>query len=113
MNTAAQISDQKIKEAIEFGEKLLAENGLQTQGFQEYWYNSQIKEWKKEDKHRLYVNLTYGRTYKGSRKWTRGVSYCIDLVTGTISDNSREYNNAAENQAVEQVAEQILNFIKQ
>ena len=108
-----QITAEKIQSAISLGETLLKENGLQTAGFQEFWFTSQIKEWKKEDKHRLYVNVSYGRTYKGSRKWTRGVSYCIDLVTGTISDNSRDYNNASENQTTKQVAEQVLNFINQ
>jgi len=98
---------EKIQEAITLGEKLLEESGMNTTGFQEYWYSSSVNEWTKEEKHRIYVNLKYGRTYSGQRKWVRGVTYCIDLSNGSVSDVSRDYNNASENGTIARIAQEI------
>ena len=103
---------EQITKAIEFGTQLLNEAGFNTAGFQEYWYTSNISEWEKEEKHNLYVNMKYGRTYNGSRKWTRGCKMCINLNTLSYRDVSQDYNNANERHTMEQIAVQIIDFLK-
>lgn len=82
------------------------EEGFQTYGYQEYWYKFQFNHWMKGDHNRVYLNLDYGR----SRSWSRGVSYCVDLNTGKISDVSRKYNNAHENQVMSWIAERVAEY---
>jgi len=106
MKTTTHTPEQ-IAKAIELANYLATQWEINTTGFQEYWYSFSAKEWQKEEKHRLYFSLKYGRTYNGSRKWTRGVQYSLDLNTGAIFDCSREYNNAKENSIVEDIAKKI------
>ncbi len=106
-------STKLINKAIELAEKLAEEAGLITQGFVEYWYKFDANEWKRNDKHRIYLNLNYGRTYKGQNKWSRGVTYYIDLVDDfKIVDSSRKYNNASERQSVKNIAEEVVEYLK-
>ena len=102
---------EQIEQATQLAEKLASENGLQTEGYQEFWYNFSANEWEKGDNHRLYLNLRYGRTYKGSSKWKRGVTYCIDFVEETVSDTSRDYNNASENSKMQNIAKEVASTI--
>lgn len=82
------------------------EEGFVTEGYQEYWYRFQFNHWMKAGHNRVYLNLNYGR----ARSWSRGVSYCIDLNSGNISDVSRKYNNTHENQVVGWIAERVAEY---
>ena len=98
---------EKINEAIKLAEKLAVESEIQTNGFVEYWYNFSANHWQKEEKSRIYLNLKYGR----SRKWTRGVQYCIDLNTEKVFDCSHDYNNANERGIMKQIADHVFDFL--
>ena len=101
------LSEQQIKELRTLAETTAKELELDTEGFQEYWYNFSTGMWEKGEMERLYLNLKYGRTYKGRSKWKRGVTYYIDLKTGEAVESSREYNNARERGLMEELAEVV------
>ena len=93
-----------VEQAVNYGNSLMEERLNQTG---ELWYSGRVS----ECKHRIYVNLTYGRYYKGTEKWSRAVSYCIDLKDMKITDCSRRYNNAKENSQVSNIANEIVEFL--
>lgn len=73
------------------------------------WESVKVSLWEKEDKKRIYLNLSYGR--RG--KWTRGVSYYVCLNTLKVVDSSRKYNNAYENQTVKDAADNLAEALSQ
>ena len=93
----------QISRAVEMAERMAIENEIQSQGYEEYWYRFEANPWPKENPSRIYLNLNYGR----SRKWSRGVAYCVDVQSGKTSDVSRKYNNARERGIVEEIASQV------
>lgn len=104
--------EEKIAEAIKRGYEVLNESECADTGYAEYWYKSEIKEWEKNGSHRIYVNLNYGRFYKGRSKWRRGVSWAIDINTLKSWNCSRNYNNSRERGTVQMVAETIVEILK-
>jgi len=95
----------RIERMIERGTELIDKNGMNVSG--EYWYSSSVKEYEKDEIHRLYINLSYGRYYKGSSKWKRGVTVYIDLRTNKVVDASRMYNNARERDIIFSIANEL------
>jgi len=97
-----------IDSAIEKIEKIIAESEYSSTGYQEYWYSWKIAKWEKYDKVRIYINLTYGRTHRGSRKWTRGCKFYIDITEKKYRDVSEQYNNAGERHFIEHICQDIV-----
>jgi hypothetical protein len=78
-------------------------------GFSEYWYKTNVNIWGKEKGlNRIYINMNYGRYCNGRSKWSRGVSYCIDLDKNKAYDCSRKYNNAGERNFLKDLAEKAI-----
>ena len=106
-----QKTELTVKELIEKINILIEESKYHNTGYDEYWYSWSIKHWEKYDKNRIYINLTYGRTYKGTRKWTRGCKFYIDLNNKTYRDVSDNYNNADERHFCEDLCEKIVKIL--
>ena len=60
----------------------------------DYWYRTTVNEWERGGHHRLYVNMSYGR----SGKWSRKASAYLDLNKMEIVEQSG--GNAAERRVV-------------
>jgi hypothetical protein len=100
-----------VEEIIEKIETMIEGSDYANTGYDEYWYTWSVKHWEKYDKNRIYINLTYGRTYKGKRKWTRGCKFYIDLDGKTYRDVSDNYNNAGERHFCENLCESIITLL--
>lgn len=96
-----------INQIVTWAEKQIENSDYASTGYAEYWYNSDVREWKKGNGHMIYINLNYGRT----GKWSRGVSYGINLNTKEIRNVSTKYNNAAEREFVLNLCNQIVEML--
>lgn len=105
MKTTAE----KIEGAIKLANELAQSEGLQTSGYQEYWYRFSAAAWGKKDEEvsRLYLNLKYGR----SNKWSRGTSLYIDLNNFSVMEGRGEYCNADERGRMESIASQVADYL--
>jgi hypothetical protein len=99
--------NEKIEKAIEAAKDVIEFSEYYDRGG-EYWYSSSVNLWEKYGKCRIYINMDYGR----SRKWNRGVSFCVDVDKEEIFNNSKKYNNAGERRVTEAAAKAALNIIK-
>lgn len=101
---------EKIEAAINLANGLAQSEGLQTNGFQEYWYRFSAASWGKKDEEvsRLYLNLKYGR----SNKWSRGTSLYIDLNDLSVKEGRGEYCNASERERMGRIAQQVSDYLK-
>lgn len=101
---------EKIEAAIKLANELAQCEGLQTTGYQEYWYRFSAAAWGKKDEEvsRLYLNLKYGR----SNKWSRGTSLYIDLSDLSVKKGREEYCNARERDIMERIAQQVSDYLK-
>ena len=77
-----------VEEIIEKINSIIEKSEYHNTGWDEYWYKWSVKHWEKHEKNRIYINLTYGRTYNGKRKWTRGCKFYIDLNNNTYRNVS-------------------------
>lgn len=105
MKTTAE----KIGAAIKVANELAQSEGLQTSGYQEYWYRFSASAWgrKGEEVSRLYLNLKYGR----GNKWSRGTSLYIDLDNFSVMEGRGEYCNADERRRMESIAKRVANYL--
>ena len=106
MKTTAE----KIEAAINLANGLAQSEGLQTNGFQEYWYKFYATAWGKKDEEvsRLYLNLKYGR----NNKWSRGTSLYIDLNNFSVKEGRGEYCNAREREIMGRIAQQVSDYLE-
>lgn len=100
---------EKIEAAIKLANELAQSEGLQTIGYQEYWYSFSAAAWGKKDEEvsRLYLNLKYGR----SNKWSRGTSLYIDLNNYSVREGRGGYCNADERRRMESIAERVADYL--
>lgn len=101
---------ERIEEAIKLANELAQSEGLQTTGYQEYWYRFSAAAWGKKDEEevsRLYLNLKYGR----SNKWSRGTSLYIDLDNFSVNEGRGGYCNANERRCMESIAKQVADYL--
>lgn len=97
------------EEIIEWIEKEIENSDYADTGYDEYWYKTNVKAWGQDrGVNRIYINLNYGRYYRGMSKWSRGVSYCIDFDKNRAYDCSRKYNNAGERDFIKNIAKEAL-----
>ncbi len=102
-------TEKRIEAAIELANELAQSEGLQTTGYQEYWYKFSAAAWGKKDEEvsRLYLNLKYGR----SNKWSRGTSLYIDLDNLRVMEGRGGYCNAYERRCMESIAKQVADYL--
>lgn len=100
---------ERIEAAIKLANELAQSEGLQTTGYQEYWYRFSATAWGKKDEEvsRLYLNLKYGRC----NKWSRGTSLYIDLNDFSVNEGRGEYCNANERDRMESIAKQVADYL--
>lgn len=100
---------ERIEGAIKLANELAQSEGLQTSGYQEYWYRFSAAAWGKKDEEvsRLYLNLKYGR----SNKWSRGTSLYIDLNNFSVMEGRGGYCNADERGRMESIAKQVADYL--
>ena len=100
---------ERIEAAIKLANELAQSEGLQTSGYQEYWYKFSAAAWGKKDEEvsRLYLNLKYGR----SNKWSRGTSLYIDLNNFSVNEGRGGYCNADERGRMESIAKQVADYL--
>lgn len=100
---------EKIEAAIKLANELAQSEGLQTNGYQEYWYRFSAAAWGKKDEEasRLYLNLKYGR----SNKWSRGTSLYIDLNDFSVNEGRDKYCNADERGRMESIAKRVADYL--
>ena len=98
-----------IEGAMKLANELAQSEGLQTTGYQEYWYRFSAAAWGKKDEEvsRLYLNLKYGR----GNKWSRGTSLYIDLNDFSVNGGRGEYCHAAERRRMESIASQVADYL--
>lgn len=100
---------ERIEAAIKLANELAQSEGLQTVGYQEYWYRFSAAAWGKKDEEvsRLYLNLKYGR----GNKWSRGTSLYIDLDNFSVMEGRDKYCNADERGRMESIARQVADYL--
>jgi hypothetical protein len=100
---------ERIEAAIKLANELAQSEGLQTVGYQEYWYRFSAAAWGKKDEEvsRLYLNLKYGR----SNKWSRGTSLYIDLNNFSVGEGRGGYCNADERDRMESIANRVADYL--
>lgn len=78
----------------------------------EYWYKTTVNFWEKGVHERIYINMKYGRYYKGRNKWQRGASIYIDCNEDKFEYNYNQFCNANEKRCLENAARAGLEILK-
>ena len=97
-----------FSEVIKIADEKLEKAGFNTADFQEFWFKSNVSVW---DEKRMYFTLNYGRTHKGSTKWTKKITMWIDLNDFSVNGGEHE-GNASERSTLGTIVSECAEILK-